>query len=83
MIQADITANPHAVATYADAAIEFYLNLFHWILSGLEERFRAPFHEKAHTFLRTRLSLPVVTLAARRDPRLIRRLNRFLESQAP
>ena len=83
VIQADITANPHAVATYADAAIEFYLNLFHWILSGLEERFRAPFHEKAHTFLRTRLSLPVVTLAARRDPRLIRRLNRFLESQAP
>lgn len=83
VIQADITANPHTAATYADAAIEFYLNLFQWILSGLEEDFRPRFCNKAHDFLRTRLSLPVVTLAARRDHRLIRRLNRFLESTAP
>lgn len=83
VIQSDITISAHIAATYADAVIEFYLNLFQWILSGLEERLRAPFHDKARDFLRSRLSLPVVILAARRDPRLIRRLNRFLESPAP
>jgi glycosyltransferase involved in cell wall biosynthesis len=83
VIQSDIAASPHTAATYADAAIEFYLNLFQWILSGMEERFHATFHDKARAFLQTRLSLPVVTIAARRDPPLIGRLNRFLESAAP
>ncbi len=82
-VQSDIAAAASIATTYGDAAIEFYLNLFSWIDGMLEPELRAPFHDKAQAFLRTRVSLPVVTLAAIRDPQLARRLNRFLEQPAP
>lgn len=82
-VHADIAASATTAATYADAALEFYLNLFRWIDGTLEPELRAPFHDKAQSFLRQQMSLPVVTLAATRDPGLGRRLNDFLARPAP
>ena len=82
-VQADIASGAEIAATYADAATEFYLNLFRWIDGMLEPELRAPFHDKARVFLRQRLSVPVFTLVATRDPALARRLNHFLARPAP
>jgi len=82
-VQAAIAADAGAAATYADAAAEFYLNLFRWIDGTLAPELRAPFHDKAQSFLRRQLSPPVFALAAMRDPQLARRLNRFLTEPAP
>jgi len=82
-VQADIASSADIATTYADAAAEFYLNLFRWIDGMLEPGLRAPFHDKARSFLRQRLSVPVFTLIATRDPALARRLNHFLARPAP
>ena len=82
-VQSAVASDASIAATYADAAAEFYLNLFRWIDGTLAPDLRAPFHTKAQTFLRRRLSPPVFALAALRDPQLARRLNRFLEEPAP
>lgn len=82
-VQTAIASDAGIAATYADAAAEFYLNLIRWIDGTLAPELRAPFHDKAQNFLRQQLSQPVFTLAALRDPRLARRLNRFLAEPAP
>jgi glycosyl transferase family 2 len=77
-VQAEITADAYQTATYANAAAEFYLNLFRWIDRLLEPDLRPTFHRKAQIFFRQALSLPVFTLIATSDPDLARDLNQFL-----
>ncbi len=69
---------PERMVAFADAALEFYLNLFQWIDGLLDEKLRQTFMSRARDFLLSNMTVAFVTLAASNDPDLVRRLNVFL-----
>lgn len=77
-VQNSLVSAPERMVAFADAVLEFYLNLFQWIDGLLDEKFRQRFMSEARDFLLSNLTVAFVTLAASSDPNLARRLNVFL-----
>ena len=67
---------------YLEAYAEFLLRLFSWIRGTLEPELRAPFRARAQAFLLARLSPPLFTLIALRNPGLGARLTDALRGRA-
>ncbi|NVO25736.1 glycosyltransferase family 2 protein [Donghicola mangrovi] len=82
-VQEALVSAPETSIVFIDAALEFYLNLFQWIYDFLDEELRKAFMSKAQDFLFANMSVPLVTLAATRDPMLARRLNTLLTRPLP
>lgn len=82
-LRKSMMADRHRADRFAEATVEFYLQLVHWIDGTLEPELRAPFAWKARKFVQGAITPPIFTLIALRNPTLAARINRFLSGGAP